>query len=161
MKITFLVLTCFLFSFSCSKENTDKSLTIKDDLTIKTVYGRWKLLSKDNLVTNKSIYKTPDQIESFCNTRRICDIILTFSGSAANDTITGHTITNEIFGSFSFNPAVRTFKTIEFGGTKVGEPKWADHVWDNMYRIEAFAVNQKYLRLFFNSKTESLTFQKQ
>jgi hypothetical protein len=61
-------------------------------------------------------------------------------------------------GAFSFDATARRFTTLGFGGTKLGEPRWSDAVWDNMYNIESFSVNNQHLRLYFDAKKQSLTF---
>lgn len=150
-----------LLFISCSKDEINNPRDIVDDPSINTIYGNWKLVSRENYLTNEVFYKNPDNTGNFCNGRNECDVVLTLAKINITDSIEGHTISNIVFGSFSFNPANRTFTTIEFGGTKVGEPDWADNVWNNMYLIESYAVNDGYLRLYFNNKHQSITFEKE
>jgi hypothetical protein len=153
-----LFIAAGLFLFSCNKEKRLENF--KDDPTILTVYGTWKLISRENYTTGEVIYKDPSVVQQ-CGSRTKCDIILNFVKASSGDSLYGHTIMNEVSGLFSFDAATRRFTTASFGGTKVGEPGWSDHIWDNMYRIQNFRINRYYLRLYFNNDTESLTFERQ
>lgn len=93
LSLTFLVLAC----------RKDNSLTnFKDDTSITNPYGSWKLLSKEDYSTNAVIYKD-QEVNSYCSNRTPCDVILNFNRINTTDSITGHTITNEISGSFSYD----------------------------------------------------------
>ena len=162
MKSSVLLLFLQALTFlACTKEDIGRPIEVKDNLAIQTVYGTWKLISREDYRTNQAFYKDFSDAQGYCNGLRSCDILLMFYKIDATDSITGHTINIEVFGSFSFDQQTRTFHTLEFGGTKMGEPHWADNVWNYIYLIESYAVNEHYLRLYFNNKHQSLTFRKQ
>jgi hypothetical protein len=158
MKAGFLCVILCAALASCTK-NTSKGIQpVEDDLSLKTPFGTWRLVSREEFSTGNVFYKEPSDVNRYCQGSRRCDIILTFSGVDSTGAIVGHTITNEMSGAFSFNATSRRFTTLGFGGTKLGEPRWSHAVWDNMYKIESFSVNKQYLRLYFDSKKQSLTF---
>jgi hypothetical protein len=150
----FLALLSLLL-FACNKSGGP--IIIKDDTAIKDVYGSWRLVSRENYTTGEVFYKDA-QVQRYCRTTNQCDVIINLSKGNPTDIITGHTITNVISGSFRFDAVSRTFTTLEFGGTKVGEPSWGDNLWNNMHSIRKYSVNPRYLRLFFNDDKQSLTF---
>ena len=159
---------CVLFFAACEKEPRNNPLSeetapavVDDNPSIADPYGTWKFVSRENFSTNEVFYKDAD-VSRWCNGgTRPCDVILTFAKGDTADIISGHTITNIMGGAFLFDPATRRFTTLSFGGTKVGEPRWSQLLWDNMYQIEQYSVNQRYLRLFFDAGQQSLTFERQ
>ena len=144
-----------LLMFACSKSGGP--LVVTDDIGITDVYGSWRLVSRENYTTGEVFYKDA-QAQSYCGTTNHCEVVINLAMGNPTDIITGHTITNIIYGSFRFDAVSRTFTTLEFGGTKVGEPSWGDNLWNNMHSIRKYSVNPRYLRLFFNDDKQSLTF---
>jgi hypothetical protein len=155
-KLLFVILYAALAS--CTKSASKGIQPVEDDLSMRTPHGTWRLVSSENFSTEEAFYKDPSDVNPYCKAGRPCDIILTFSGTDSTGSIVGHTITNEMSGAFSFDATSRRFTTLGFGGTKLGEPRWSDAVWDNMYNIESFSVNNQHLRLYFDAKKQSLTF---
>lgn len=147
-----------VISASCTKDASIQYF--QDDASINTVYGTWKLVSRENYATGEVFYKDQNDVQPYCNNAASCDIILTFLRNNLTDSLTGHTITNQVSGIFTFNPSLRQFSITSFGGTKVGEPRWSDNIWDNAHDIGKYKVTNQYLRLYMNSKQESLTFQR-
>jgi hypothetical protein len=159
MRKTFLFIIILAATFgSCTKESIRY---FQDDTTLSTPYGTWKLISRENYATNQVFYKEQSDVQGYCNNPASCDIILTFSRVNSADIITGHTITNTVTGDFTFNPGLRQLNILSFGGTKVGEPRWSYNIWDNIYDVGKYKVNNEYLRLYLNSKQESLTFKRE
>jgi hypothetical protein len=149
----------FLVLAGCSKDESIRDLT--DDSSVSSPYGTWKLVSRENYATNQVFFKEPGDVQPYCNTGSSCDIVLTLSRGTATDLISGHTITNTIGGNFNFDPSVRQINILSFGGTKLGEPHWSDNIWNNIYDVGRYKVNTKFLRLYLNSRQESLTFERQ
>jgi hypothetical protein len=155
-----LLYTAVLLTVFCSCKK-DSILSFQDDPSITSVYGTWKLISRENYYTNEVFYKQTADVQGYCNSSRACDIILTFSKINSENKISGHTITNEVYGEFTFDQAMRHFNIVEFGGTKIGEPMWSDNIWKNINHIESYKINGQFLRLYLDNKPESLTFERQ
>lgn len=153
--LLYITLSLVLIS-SCRKDSIPN---FQDDGS-GNLYGTWKLVSKENYVTNQVSYKDPNDVQPYCNSSRPCDIIFTLAPGSAKDILNGHTITNVVSGQFTFSRATRQFEISTFGGTKVGEPFWSYNVWDNMYLIETYKVNNTQLRLYFDNGRQSLTFER-
>ena len=153
-----LYLAFLVTVYSCHKESI---LEFRDDPSIPTLYGTWKLVSTENFSTNQVAYKDPSDVQPYCDGSIPCDVILTLERTNSKNKITGHTITNEIFGEFTFDQSMRYLNIVEFGGTKIAEPKWSDNIWKNIYHIKSYKINGQYLRLYLDNKPESLTFERQ
>ena len=153
----YIAIVLIIISGSCTKESIQY---FQDDTSLDAPYGSWKLVSRENYATNQVFYKDQNDVQRYCNNPAGCDIILTFSRSNTANVISGHTITNEVYGDFTFAADLRQITITSFGGTKVGEPAWSDNIWDNILDIGKYKINGQYLRLYMNSKQESLTFQR-
>jgi hypothetical protein len=159
MKKAFLYIILLLLTIcSCRKESI---LEFGNDPSITAIYGTWKLVSRENYATNQVFYKESADIQPYCNGAMSCDVILTLERVNAKDKISGHTITNEIFGEFTFDQVMHRINIAEFGGTKLGEPAWSDNIWKNIYEVKSYKINGQYLRLYMANKPESLTFERQ
>lgn len=161
MRALLLYSAILLTVFSSCRKDANDIMDFTDDPSYADPYGTWKLISKENHVTNEVIYKDLNDVQGFCTFIRPCDIVLVFSRVNSDNKIAGHTITNTVSGGFSFERFTRAFAVNGFGGTKVGEPEWSDHIWDNMYLLQSFKVNSQYLRLYFDNGDQSLTFERQ
>jgi hypothetical protein len=151
-KVYFCLLLAGLFILSCSRDTDPSSVSI---------YGKWMLVSRENYSTSQVFYKDPNDVQGYCGAFIPCEVIITLAKVNGTNTLTGHTITNQVSGGFSFNPETREITIDGFGGTKVAEPDWSDNMWDNMPLIESYDVNSQFLRLYFDNKNQSLTFSRQ
>lgn len=142
----------------CAKESIRE---IGNDNSLRGPYGTWKLVSRENYATNQVFFPEPADINFYCSKPSGCDVVLTLSPGSPSGVISGHTITNEISGSFTADPALKQITILSFGGTKLGEPQWSKYVWDNIHDVGRYSVNRTSLRLYLNSKPESLSFERQ
>lgn len=87
-------------------------------------------------------------------------VVFTFSESGEAGEIKGHTVANEITGSYQRDNC--RFRDIRFGGTKVGEPNsWNSKVWTAMHSAQNFQLVSDELAILFNNNLERMLFRKQ
>lgn len=56
--------------------------------------------------------------------------------------------------------AQKVIKVENFGGTMINHPEWANWFWDSFSKAEAYKVNATQLRIFYNTRKNSITFEK-
>lgn len=71
----------------------------------------------------------------------------------------GRTVTNGVGGNYTMT-ALRKINIVDFQGDFAGQPEWADIFWESLPKAEVFSVNMTQLRIFYNSKRNSITFEK-
>jgi hypothetical protein len=140
---------------SCEKEKSIQ--TIPDDKNITTLAGTWKVVSYDDLANNTQITKNENNSWLEMNNG---DVIITFQDTLDTGQIHGITVTNGVSGNYILsNP--RKVKVENFMGTEINQPDWADLFWEAIPKLDAYSVNSTQLRIFYNSKKNSITFEKQ
>jgi hypothetical protein len=152
MKTLITLLSLLMLMVAACKKDDVTPLTneFKDDPSITSIAGTWKVISYDDLVTNKQILK--DSANSWGG----LDIVLTFDSNQ----ITGKKTTNTAYGKFAYQ-APREITIQEFGGTEINEPQWGRLFAEAVFKFQEFEVNEQYLRLFYNGRKNSVTLQKQ
>ena len=141
-------LLCMIF-FACSEEDFDRH-DFRDDLTIQTINGTWKVISYEDFIANTVTTKNDDNSWGF-------DVIITFDDIVTPHEISGRNTTNTVFGEFSYRP-VRTFELHRLGTTKVGQPEWGDEFSRALLDgIIEFKVNTSNLRIYYYGKNRSVT----
>jgi len=154
-KLSFIAfLTILTVICGCEKEKSIKA--IADDKNITTIAGTWKVVSYDDLVNNTQITKdTNNTWPRFHNG----DVIVTFQDTLDTGLIDGITVVNEVSGNYILsNP--RKISVVNFMGTLINQPDWADLFWENLPKSEEYSVNKTQLRIFYNSNKNSITFEK-
>jgi hypothetical protein len=155
-KVSFIVtLTILIAVCSCEKDNPVKA--IYDDKNITTIAGTWKVISYDDFTSNTQIKKDTNNTWTNFNNG---DVIVTFTDTLPLGRIHGRTVTNEVFGNYTLL-GPRTINVENFGGTLINQPDWADFFWENIKKSEEYSVNNTHLRIFYNSKKNSITFEKE
>lgn len=154
-KLSFLAtLTILIVICGCEKE---KSIpTINDDKDITTIAGTWKVLSYDDLANNTQITKDTNNTWPQFNNG---DVIMTFKDTLGTGLISGRTVTNGVGGTYIIS-APRKIDIVNFEGDYIDHPEWADLFWENFTKAEEYSVNMTQLRIFYNSKKKSITFEK-
>lgn len=146
---TIIIGLVLLGQLSCSEEEFDIN-SFRDDSSITTLNGTWKVISFEDFNTEKVEFKT--QENSWDR-----DIIVTFDDTKDPKEFTGRNITNSIFGEFDYVGS-RQFKLRRLGTTFAGQPEWADKFGEAVLDGNvAFEVNNEKLRMYYDSKTKSVT----
>src|SRR5690242_16915704 len=103
MKKVFFVLSLLFFvaETGCNKGD-HQSLTTKsairvvtDDPSIATLTGTWKVISYENYSDSSALIRS--ELSSAVNGK---DIVLTFGGNLSGGGLTGHTLVNEVNGTY-------------------------------------------------------------
>ena len=139
---------------ACERENFIP--TIKDDKEITTIAGTWKVVSYDDFAHNTQITKDADNTWLQINNG---DVIMTFMDTLGTKEIEGVTVTNYVSGSYTIT-APRKIKVLNFNGTYIDQPEWADLFWEKIEESDEFSVSNTHLRIFYNAKRNSITFEK-
>ena len=151
----FAILTILIVIFGCEKEKSIQ--TIIDDKNITTIAGTWKVVSYDDLANNTQITKDANNTWPKSNNG---DVIITFQDTQDTGLIDGITVINEVSGNYILsNP--RKISVVNFMGTLINQPDWADLFWENLPKSEEYSVNKTQLRIFYNSNKNSITFEKE
>ncbi len=142
-KLSLAVFCIFIVAQSCEKEKINENF--KDDPSILTINGKWKVVSYEDF--GKGSVTIKNDVDSWNG----MDVSMTF----ANDSISGQNTTNTVFGEYSLSG--RNIHIITYGGTKIAQPQWGNMFSDVVYRLESFAINEHQLRLYYNDKENSVT----
>ena len=122
----------------------------RDDSSIMTLNGTWKVVSFEDVVANTVEYKTP---ENSWNK----DIIVTFNDNVSPNLLSGKVTTNTVEGEFEYI-GHRQFKLNRYGTTFVAQPVWADKFGTAVLDPNvAYKINSKKLRLYYDNLTKSVT----
>jgi hypothetical protein len=153
MKIWTVIIGLILFGhLSCSTEDLDIR-TFNDDSSITTLNGTWKVVSFEDLTTNKTEFKTQDNSWGK-------DIIVTFNDNLNPKLFSGKVTTNSVEGEFDY-VGTRQFKLSRYGSTFVGQPVWADKFGVAMTKGDVpFKINRDRLRIYYDNQTKSVTLTK-
>ncbi len=155
-KIKFIsTVLILILSACCKKDNTTNPFG--DDPNITTVAGTWKVLSYDDLVSNTQI--TKNSTNTWLNVNN-GDEMVTFKDTTNEGIISGVAVTNQVSGSYTIT-SPRNIKIHSLFTTKINQPEWADLFGENIIKAETFSVNNMRLKIFYNSKKNSITFERQ
>lgn len=153
LKFVFAI-AILITSNACKKQNIIQ--TVFDDEGITSIAGTWKVVSYDDWTNNTQIKKDENNTWTDFNKG---DVTISFQDSKPMGDFNGKTVTNTIFGNYTFsNP--RKMKVESLGGTKMNQPDWADLFWEHFPKAEAYAVNNIQLRIFYNSNKNSISFER-
>jgi hypothetical protein len=155
-KMSFIAtLTVLTLVFGCDKDNAIKD--VLDDENITTLAGTWKVLSYDDFTNNTQIKKDSNNTwTDYYNG----DVMVTFKDTVPSGQMHGITVTNEVFAGYTLSEP-RKIHIENFMGTLITQPDWADLFWENITKSEEYSVNSKQLRIYYNSRKNSITFEKE
>ncbi|MEM6841629.1 MAG: hypothetical protein AAF632_05350 [Bacteroidota bacterium] len=108
----------FLIALLGCNEDDISDLEIRDDPSITSLNGTWKVIAYEDYEQGELITKTEENSWNM-------DVIITFDDTINPPSITGKNTTNSIFGSFEYT-GHRSFQTAGFASTYVSQPEWAD-----------------------------------
>ena len=144
------VLTVFVIS--CS-DDLD-TINVKDDASVKSLNGTWKVLSFEDYDNNEVTYPNEENLWGL-------SIEITFDDTNEPNEFNGRNASNLIFGKFQYI-GKRSFNIESMGTTYVNQPELADlftqALLDDNVRYE---INSGYLRIFFDDETQSVTLERQ
>lgn len=144
-----LVGLLLLAQWSCSEENSGPN-DFRDDSSITSLNGTWKVKSFEDHNTGIVEYKTQENSWNL-------DIIVTFDDTKNPHELTGTNTTNEISGEFDY-VGQRELSVSDLFSTEVGQPAWADKFIDALIDNDAtFKINNEQLRIYFDNNTKSVT----
>ncbi len=108
--------------------------------------GIWKVISYENLETEQVYTRSSPEsgMADFTQT----DIVVTLEQKGDTIRLKGHTISNEVFGTFLLK-AKDSLHGLRFGGTRVGEPHWGSWFWDAMYSASTYRLKKDRLTLVY------------
>lgn len=118
-------------------------------LSPQTLAGTWKVVSYQDTATHAVYFKSSPEggITGSFNQ----DIVITFAQNKDTLSLQGHTVTNEVWGSFLLNNG-SGLKSILFAGTKVYEPNWGSWFWTAMRSITSYHLNGNTLTINYNGQ---------
>ena len=150
MRIQIAIIGFVLFGqLSCSSDDVDID-SFKDDSSIMTLNGTWKVVSFEDFATNTTEFKT--QENSWDK-----DIVVTFNDNLNPKLFSGKVTTNSVEGEFEY-VGQRQFKLNRYGTTFVGQPVWADKFGTAVLDSNVtFKINSERLRFYYDNKTKSVT----
>lgn len=124
--------------------------SFKDDSSIASLNGTWRVISFEDFTTHTAEYKT--QENSWGR-----DIIVTFDDTINPKLFSGQVTTNAVQGEFDYI-GKRQFQLHRYGSTYVGQPRWADQFGEAMLdKTNTFAINREELRIYYLSQSKSVT----
>ncbi|GAB3180118.1 hypothetical protein [Telluribacter humicola] len=119
--------------------------------------GTWRLQAYQNIDSRK-LEEDPDPSGR--------GVVFTFKEEGEAGTIKGHTVANEVFGSYQKADACQLLN-VTFGGTKVAEPtSWSAKAWTAMnsatgYEIYTSKDRKDQLSIYYNNRSERMIFKRQ
>lgn len=130
-KILFLCGILVFMAFSCEKKNDDTPPLI----------GSWKCLGFGNTQTGTFKEIEPQNCEE-------C-YILNFK---ENDTVTGHTSTNQVMGIYEIAPSLKQLSFTRFGGTEINELFDGKKYVEAILKVHSYEINEQGdLLLFYDN----------
>ncbi len=138
---------------SCSEDDFDIN-SFRDDSSITTLNGTWKVLSFENFNDKKVEFKNQENSWGY-------DIIVTFDDTKNPNEFSGGNTTNSVFGEFDYVGS-RQFKLHRLGTTYVGQPEWADKFSQAVLEGNVnFIINSARLRIYYDNRSKSVTLAKE
>jgi len=138
-----------LGQLSCSDNDIDIN-SFRDDLSVTTLNGTWRVDSFEDITTGTIEYKT--QENSWDR-----EIIVKFDDTKSPKELSGTNISNTILGEFDY-VGQRQFIMTNLSTTQVNQPGWADKFTEAIVDMNiTFRVNTKQLRIYYNNQTKSVT----
>lgn len=136
--------------FSPTKTPSVTSSPLKDSADIQ---GTWKLISFHDLTSGK--VETQPKTESNIPKQ---DVVVTFQGTKNKGSISGHTVTNTIWGRYEISENNRI--EIGIGGTEAYEPDWGFRFRTAMNKVSFYQIEENFLLLYYNDKQNLMRLQK-
>jgi hypothetical protein len=134
---------------SCSEDEFDVN-DFRDDQSITTLNGTWKVISFEDFNSQKVEFKTQENSWGY-------DIIVTFNDTVDPNEFSGRNTTNSVFGEFDYIDR-RQFKLRRLGTTFVGQPEWADDFGTAVLDGNVtYKINTGRLRIYYDNKQKSVT----
>ncbi|MGB3586022.1 MAG: hypothetical protein WBA23_05760 [Tunicatimonas sp.] len=112
-----VALSLLVLLFSCDEDDF-KSLEVRDDSSVKSLNGTWRVIAYEDYEQGELIAKTEE------NSRGM-DVIVTFDDTTDPPSIEGSNTTNSIWGTFEYT-GPRSFSVPGLASTLVGQPEWGN-----------------------------------
>lgn len=151
------ILSCFLLIIittlvACDENepgtislNQIKKYTSYPDLSFTDT--KWKLIGFVNAKNNTIKMAQPENDDSY---------VLTFY---SDSTFQGKTSTNQITGEYVMNSKTGALKIVQFIGTEICELQDGQYYADALLLIDAFAIKERGLELYYDNKDYYLLFE--
>jgi hypothetical protein len=110
--------------------------------------GKWLLVRYDDYISKQGSFKPNDQKLT---------IVLTFNDDCESGKISGHTLTNKIFGDYTILPS-NGLKVYSLGGTKIAEHGWGENFWNHIRTSNSFSKNGNTLKIFYEENNKAMVF---
>jgi hypothetical protein len=142
-----------LLQLSCSNDGLDIN-SFRDDSSITTLNGTWKVVSFENYIENSI------ELKNQANSKGL-DIVVTFNDMRDPNELSGKNTTNTVFGKFDYI-GTRKFKIFDYGTTEIAQPVWADKFNEAILDGEVdFKISVRTLRVYYNNNAQSVTLARQ
>jgi len=150
------ILSCFLLIIittlvACDENepgtvslNQIKKYTSYPDLSFTDT--KWKLIGFVNAKNNTIKIAQPESDDCY---------VLTFY---PDSTFQGKTSINQVFGKYEINSTTGALKIVQFIGTEICELQDGQYYADALLLIDAFAIKERGLELYYDNKNYSLLF---
>lgn len=149
---TIIIGLIFFAQLRCSEDNFDIH-SFRDDPSITTLNGTWKVISFEDFSSNKVEFKTQENSWGY-------DIIVAFNDTSDPKLFSGRVTTNTVEGEFEY-VGPRQFKLNRYGTTFAGQPEWADEFGTAVLDENVtFEINSDRLRIYYDNKSKSVTLAK-
>jgi len=143
MKRLSVLFGIFLLIAGCEKDDVSRSF--EDDSSIKTITGKWVVVSYQDYTFKNPLIRKSD-VDSWNG----MDVILTFT----TDSLYGRNTTNSVNGNYTISG--RNIHIIRYGGTKLGQPEWGNMFTDVVHLFQKFEINKYQLRFYYNDYKNSV-----
>ena len=150
MKHVLLMLISLLVLFSCEDESINPA-SFNDDFSIDSLSGTWKVVSYEDYSSNTIITKTDE------NSWNGADVIINLNDKTNPPEIWGVNTTNQISGTYQYDPVSRSIEIPPLVSTKVGQPEWGNLFTKGIHQVKTYKINDKQLRLYYNNSNNSIT----
>lgn len=150
---TFIFGLILLLQLSCTDDAADIA-AFRDDSSITSLNGTWKVVSFEDYTENTVEYKTDENSKDL-------DIVVTFNDTRTPHELSGKNTTNTIAGEFAYI-GIRKFRIHELFSTQVAQPVWADKFLEAVLEEELeYKINRMALRVFYEGTTKSVTLKRE
>jgi len=144
-----LIVLVWSVQSGCSNDDQHVSL-FKDDASINTLNGTWKVISFEDYALNTTDY--PTQENSWDK-----NIVVTFDDTAEPNQLSGKVTTNTVAGVFEYT-GTRQFKMNNYGSTYIAQPEWADKFAVALLDDDiTYQINKTRLRIYYANKSKSVS----
>ena len=154
MRNLLLILISLVVVIACDDESVNPA-SFKDDFAIASLSGTWKVVSYEDYSSNTIITKTDE------NSWNGADVIINLNDKTNPPQIWGVNTTNQISGTYQYDPIIRSIKIPALTSTEVNQPEWGNLFTKGIHQVNTYKINEKQLRLYYNNSNNSITLVKQ